>query len=110
MTISGSEALSRGQVYTKADRFNESSVIWSPCTGAGILNINQRISVTSSTELSTGNMSVTSAAVPFTQRALQFQMRSCVPNGNDTPLNTPNNIKAELYRKEVRVNKTDRVL
>jgi hypothetical protein len=47
-TITGGGVWAAGSVYTKEDRVPTSSYIWSPCGGTGILNINNRIILSTS--------------------------------------------------------------
>jgi len=90
MTANGGGALTAGQVYTKSDSIETTAVIWSPCGGNGILNINNRISLTSSDSKAAGELSNDDATVAFTQQ-VHVAWRPCTPgkgesgnNGDDT--------------------------
>ncbi|KAH6681350.1 hypothetical protein B0J14DRAFT_613341 [Halenospora varia] len=76
-SISGKEWLT-GQVYTKADHVETTSVIWSPCGATGLLNINNRIALTSTNASATGEVSNDDATVSFTQIA-HVGWRKCTP-------------------------------
>ncbi|XDG07353.1 hypothetical protein ABKA04_006968 [Annulohypoxylon sp. FPYF3050] len=57
-----------GQVYTKQDQVPTASIIWSPCGATGILNVNNRIALTSSNTTASGQISDDDATVAFTQQ------------------------------------------
>ncbi|EPE33386.1 hypothetical protein GLAREA_06399 [Glarea lozoyensis ATCC 20868] len=70
-----------GDVYTKHDQVETTATIWSPCGATGLLNINNRIALTSSTASGTGEVSNDDATVAFTQQA-HVSWRQCVPGGS----------------------------
>ncbi|CBY02373.1 hypothetical protein IAQ61_006960 [Plenodomus lingam] len=78
MTAVGSPALALGQVYTKQDTVETTATIWSPCGTTGILNINNRISLTSKAASQAGEMSNDDATVAFTQQ-LHVAWKKCEP-------------------------------
>jgi hypothetical protein len=78
MTANGGGDLELGQVYTKSDSIETTAVIWSPCGTTGILNINNRISLTSKDKNAAGELSNDDATVAFTQQ-LHVQWRACTP-------------------------------
>jgi len=78
MSALGSKALALGQVYTKQDSVETTATIWSPCGNTGILNINNRISLTSTVTNASGEMSNDDATVAFTQQ-LHVAWRKCTP-------------------------------
>ncbi|KAI8938224.1 hypothetical protein NX059_005885 [Plenodomus lindquistii] len=80
MTATGSPALSLGQVYTKQDAVETTATIWSPCGSTGILNINNRIALTSKAASQAGEMSNDDATVAFTQQ-LHVAWKQCTPGG-----------------------------
>jgi hypothetical protein len=65
-TIQGGGIWAEGQVYTKADSVATASVIFSPCGATGILNINNRISLTSTSSNAYGSITEDDATVAFT--------------------------------------------
>ncbi|KAH8719513.1 hypothetical protein GQ44DRAFT_658927 [Phaeosphaeriaceae sp. PMI808] len=85
----GGGALVNGQIYTKQDTVETTATIWSPCGSNGILNINNRISLTSKTKEGTGELSTDDATVAFTQQ-VHVSWRKCTPGsgsgsgGDDT--------------------------
>ena len=89
MSAAGGGALANGQVYTKQDSVETTATIWSPCGNTGILNINNRISLTSKNSSAAGEMSNDDATVAFTQQ-LHVAWRKCTPSsgsgssGDDT--------------------------
>ena len=89
MTANGGGSLLNGQVYTKQDSIETTSTIWSPCGNNGILNINNRISLTSKNSSAAGELSNDDATVAFTQQ-LHVAWRKCTgsssgsTNGDDT--------------------------
>jgi hypothetical protein len=68
MTATGGGALTEGQVYTKQDQVETTAIIWSPCGTTGILNLNNRISLTSSNSTAYGELSNDDATVAFTHQ------------------------------------------
>ena len=77
-SFQGGGALLDGQVYTKQDSVETTATIWSPCGTTGILNINNRISLTSSNSSAAGELSNDDATVAFTQQ-LHVAWRACTP-------------------------------
>ncbi|KAI0848398.1 hypothetical protein F5Y00DRAFT_262490 [Daldinia vernicosa] len=67
-SIDGGGIWADGQVYTKQDQVPTASVIWSPCGASGILNVNNRIALTSSNASASGQISDDDATVAFTQQ------------------------------------------
>ena len=85
MTATGGGDLVLGQVYTKQDKIETTAVIWSPCGTSGIININNRISLTSTDKNAAGELSNDDATVAFTQQ-LHVQWRPCTPGaGQPSP-------------------------
>ncbi|KAF2267697.1 hypothetical protein CC78DRAFT_591054 [Lojkania enalia] len=78
MTAQGGGALEMGQVYTKQDKIETTATVWSPCGTTGILNINNRLSLTSKDPTASGEMSNDDATVAFTQQ-LHVAWRTCTP-------------------------------
>jgi len=74
-TISGADYLN-GQIYQKTDVVENASTVWSPCGATGILNINNRIALTSTGSSLAGELSDDDATVQFTQKVL-VQWRTC---------------------------------
>ncbi|KAH8649452.1 hypothetical protein BGZ60DRAFT_551348 [Tricladium varicosporioides] len=64
--------------YSRADHVETTSVIWSPCGATGLLNINNRIALTSTNATGTGEVSNDDATVSFTQIA-HVGWRKCTP-------------------------------
>ncbi|KAI4644414.1 hypothetical protein J4E93_006316 [Alternaria ventricosa] len=81
MSAVGGGALLTGQVYTKQDSVETTATIWSPCGQNGILNINNRISLTNKKADQAGEMSNDDATVAFTQQ-LHVAWRKCTPTGS----------------------------
>lgn len=79
MSAQGGGSLVNGQVYTKQDSVETTATIWSPCGNTGILNINNRISLTSKNSAASGEMSNDDATVAFTQQ-LHVAWRQCTPS------------------------------
>ncbi|KAI1077441.1 hypothetical protein F5B20DRAFT_260700 [Whalleya microplaca] len=67
-SITGGGIWEGGQVYTKQDQVPTASVIWSPCGASGILNVNNRVALTSSNSSASGQISDDDATVAFTQQ------------------------------------------
>ncbi|KAF2646297.1 hypothetical protein P280DRAFT_386932 [Massarina eburnea CBS 473.64] len=78
MTASGGGSLVDGQVYTKQDKIETTAVVWSPCGTTGILNVNNRISLTSSNSSAYGELSNDDATVAFTQQ-VHVAWQACKP-------------------------------
>jgi hypothetical protein len=74
--IRGDALWSQGQVYTKSDSVPTASLIYSPCGATGILNINNRISLTSSNSQAFGSITDDDATVAFTQQ-LNLNWKNC---------------------------------
>ncbi|KAK4184384.1 hypothetical protein QBC35DRAFT_58926 [Podospora australis] len=75
-SIQGGGIWEQGQVYTKADRIPTASYIWSPCGANGILNVNNRIALTSSNRTAIGEITDDDATIAFTQQ-LNIGWRNC---------------------------------
>jgi hypothetical protein len=75
-SITGGGIWEQGQVYTKSDKIPTASYIYSPCGANGILNINNRIALTSTNSSASGSITDDDATVAFTQQ-LNIQWRSC---------------------------------
>jgi len=75
-TITGGGVWAEGQVYTKSDSVPTASLIFSPCGARGILNINNRISLTSSNSKAFGQITDDDATVAFTQQ-LNLNWKKC---------------------------------
>jgi hypothetical protein len=94
MVATGGPGLDQGQVYTKQDTVETTATIWSPCGTTGLLNINNRISLTSSNSSAAGELSNDDATVAFTQQ-LHVSWRACTPGstggdgGNTIGIGTP---------------------
>ncbi|KAI1635540.1 hypothetical protein F4809DRAFT_642418 [Biscogniauxia mediterranea] len=67
-SIQGGGLWEGGDVYTKQDQVPTASIIWSPCGATGILNVNNRIALTSSNASASGQISDDDATVAFTQQ------------------------------------------
>jgi hypothetical protein len=75
-SIQGGGIWEQGQVYTKADQVPTASYIFSPCGANGILNINNRIALTSTNPAAFGLITDDDATVAFTQQ-VNIAWRSC---------------------------------
>ncbi|EON99589.1 putative secreted protein [Phaeoacremonium minimum UCRPA7] len=75
-SITGGGIWAAGQVYTKQDQVPTASVIWAPCGANGILNINNRIALTSSNSTASGQITDDDATVAFTQQ-VHLSWRPC---------------------------------
>jgi len=100
MVATGGGALLTGQVYTKSDTVETASTIWSPCGSEGLLNINNRISLTSTDPKASGELSNDDATVAFTHQ-LHVSWRPCTPgkggdSGNGGVVIVPNTPSAEV--------------
>jgi len=65
-----------GKSYTKTDNVENSATVWSPCGANGILNVNNRIALTSQNANGTGEISNDDATFKFQQK-LRIVWRSC---------------------------------
>lgn len=65
--ISGPEYQS-GLIYTKTDKIENAAVVWAPCGATGILNVNNRIALTSRNRWATGELTDDDATVAITQQ------------------------------------------
>jgi len=74
-TIQGPEFVN-GKTYTKADSLNTNSMVWSPCGASGILNVNNRIALTSSVSGAKGEVTNDDATFKFTQ-TVRVSWRRC---------------------------------
>ncbi len=75
-SIAGGGVWADGQVYTKNDKIPTASVIYAPCGASGILNVNNRIALTSSVKTATGQVTDDDATVAFTHQ-LHLSWRTC---------------------------------
>lgn len=75
-SISGGGVWAAGQVYVKTDTIPTASIIWNPCGSSGILNINNRIALTSTNTSASGLLTDDDATVAFTQQ-IHISWRSC---------------------------------
>ncbi|KAK4224355.1 hypothetical protein QBC38DRAFT_18289 [Podospora fimiseda] len=75
-SIAGGGIWASGQVYTKADRIPTASYIYSPCGANGILNVNNRIALTSTNSSAAGEITNDDATVAFTQQ-VNLMWRAC---------------------------------
>jgi hypothetical protein len=66
-SISGKQWVN-GDVYTKEDKIESTAVIWSPCGANGILNVNNRIALSSTNSTQSGELSNDDATVAFTHQ------------------------------------------
>ncbi|KAI3321560.1 hypothetical protein HD806DRAFT_524023 [Xylariaceae sp. AK1471] len=67
-SIAGGGLWATGDVYTKQDLVPTAAVIWSPCGATGILNVNNRIALTSTNTTAFGSITDDDATVAFTQQ------------------------------------------
>ncbi|CAI6340904.1 unnamed protein product [Periconia digitata] len=99
MTAQGGGKLAEGEVYTKNDKVETTAVVWSPCGTNGLLNINNRISLTSSNTSAYGELSNDDATVAFTQQ-VHVAWQPCTPssgNGNGgIEIGWPKAVESEL--------------
>jgi hypothetical protein len=56
-TLTGGGAWAQGQSYTKGDTVPTTALIFSPCGSSGILNLTQRIALTSTNSTASGTVS-----------------------------------------------------
>ncbi|KAK3364649.1 hypothetical protein B0T25DRAFT_70365 [Lasiosphaeria hispida] len=75
-SIQGGGIWASGQVYTKNDKIPTASFIFSPCGANGILNINNRIALTSTNSTASGEVTNDDATVAFTQQ-ININWRKC---------------------------------
>lgn len=76
-SISGGGIWENGEVYTKSDTVPTASYIYSPCGANGILNINNRIALTSTDSTATGELTDDDATVAFTQQ-INLAWKPCI--------------------------------
>ncbi|KAL2872921.1 hypothetical protein SGCOL_011936 [Colletotrichum sp. CLE4] len=67
-SIAGGGIWLNGQVYTKQDTIPTAALIYSPCGATGILNVNNRIALTSKNPQAYGSITDDDATVAFTQQ------------------------------------------
>jgi len=79
-TISGSD-WADGNVYTKEDQVESTAIIWSPCGDTGILNVNNRISLSANTTTGTGELSDDDATVSFDHQ-IHVSWQPCTESGD----------------------------
>jgi hypothetical protein len=75
-SIEGGGTWAAGQVYTKQDQVPTTSTIWSPCGAEGLLNINNRVALTSTNATASGQISDDDATVALTQQ-VHFAWQEC---------------------------------
>ncbi|RYC57538.1 hypothetical protein CHU98_g8675 [Xylaria longipes] len=75
-SITGGTTWEFGDVYTKQDQIPTASIIWSPCGATGILNVNNRIALTSTNSSASGTISDDDATVALTQQ-LHVAWQAC---------------------------------
>lgn len=101
-SFTGGGALKDGQVYTKQDSVETTATIWSPCGSNGILNINNRISLTSKDSKASGELSNDDATVAFTQQ-LHVAWKKCTP-GSGSGSGSDNTIGIGMPSSDVIIN------
>jgi len=79
-TISGADWV-EGNVYTKEDEVESTAIIWSPCGAEGILNVNNRISLSATSSSLTGELSDDDATVSF-QQQLHVAWQPCTSDSS----------------------------
>jgi hypothetical protein len=62
--------------YLKHDEADSTSIVWSPCGAAGMLNINSQVRLTSSNTSATGLLTTDSTDLKFTQ-VVYVQWQKC---------------------------------
>jgi hypothetical protein len=62
--------------YLKHDEADSTSIIWSPCGSAGMLNINSQVRLSSSNTSATGLLTTDSTDLKFTQ-VVYVQWQKC---------------------------------
>jgi len=92
LSIEGNAQLALGDVYTKTDKVETTSVIWSPCGNNGILNINNRLSLTSKNSKAAGEFTNDDATVALTQQ-LHVAWRPCTPGDKGNGGNAGDDIR-----------------
>jgi hypothetical protein len=75
-SIQGGGVWAQGQVYTKNDKIPTASFIFSPCGANGILNINNRIALTTTNNTASGEITDDDATIAFTQQ-ININWRQC---------------------------------
>lgn len=75
-SITGGGVWADGQVYTKVDKVDTASYVWSPCGAQGILNVNNRLALTTTDRNAAGQLTNDDATLKFTQN-LQLLWRPC---------------------------------
>jgi len=75
-TLSGGGSWAQGQVYTKQDTVPTTAVVWCPCGANGLLNVNNRISLSSSNSNAAGSITDDDATIAFTQQ-IHFSWQRC---------------------------------
>lgn len=75
-SITGGGVWADGQVYTKVDKVPTASYVWSPCGAQGILNVNNRLALTTTDKTASGQLTNDDATFKFTQN-LQLLWRPC---------------------------------
>lgn len=77
-SIQGGGVWAGGQVYTKNDKIPTASYIWSPCGANGILNINNRIALTSTNSTASGEVTNDDATIGLGQQLnVKLNWRQC---------------------------------
>jgi hypothetical protein len=74
-SISGPE-FKNGKTYTKTDKIENASVVWSPCGANGILNVNNRIALTANDNRLQGEITNDDATIKF-QNQVRLVWRRC---------------------------------
>ncbi|KAI3330602.1 hypothetical protein F4824DRAFT_515467 [Ustulina deusta] len=67
-SIAGGSPWDFGDVYTKQDLVPTAAIIWSPCGATGILNVNNRVALTTTNATAYGTISDDDATVALTQQ------------------------------------------
>jgi hypothetical protein len=75
-SIQGGPTWQSGQVYTKNDKIPTASFIYSPCGANGILNVNNRIALTTTNSSASGEITDDDATIAFTQQ-INLNWRTC---------------------------------
>ncbi|KAF6816099.1 secreted protein [Colletotrichum musicola] len=75
-SIAGGGIWLDGQVYTKQDSIPTASLIWAPCGATGILNVNNRIALTTRNPQAYGSITDDDATVAFTQQ-INVKWQAC---------------------------------
>lgn len=74
----GGKVENPGVPYTIQDKIPSGSYVWSPCGASGILNVNNRIALSSANATAAGEVSDDDATIAFTQQ-LHFVWQKCTP-------------------------------